>query len=66
MKQSIVGYHKDDEGHWVAELVCGHYQHVRHDPPMVSRPWVTTEKGREEMLGYQLECKKCDEGSPKD
>ena len=66
MKQSIVGYHKDDEGYWVAELDCGHFQHVRHNPPMVSRLWVLTDKGREDMLGYQLKCKKCDEGAPKD
>ncbi len=66
MKQGIVGYHLDDEGDWVAELGCGHFQHVRHNPPMVSRPWVLTEEGREEMLGYSLECKKCDEGAPRD
>ena len=66
MKQNIIGYHKDDENHWVAELACGHYQHVRHNPPMVSRPWVTSEKGRDEMLGFKLECQKCDEGAPID
>jgi hypothetical protein len=61
MKQSIVGYKQDEENHWVAELLCGHFQHLRHNPPMVSRPWVLTEEGRKEMLGYELECKKCDE-----
>ena len=66
MKQGIVGYHLDEEDHWVAELECGHFQHVRHNPPMVIRPWVLTKKGREEMLGYRLECKKCDEGAPRD
>lgn len=66
MKQSIVAYHKDDEGHWVADLVCGHFQHVRHNPPMVSRPWVLTEQGRDKMLGYELECVKCDDGAPVD
>ena len=66
MKQNIIGYHKDDENHWVAELACGHYQHVRHNPPMVSRPWVISEKGRDAMLGVKLECKKCDEGAPID
>ncbi len=66
MKQKIVGYHKDDEDYWVAELTCGHFQHVRHNPPMVSRPWVLTDEGRESMLGYELNCKKCDEGAPKD
>lgn len=62
MKQEIAGYHKDEENHWVAELVCGHFQHVRHDPPWVSRPWVITEQGRQNMLGFELNCKKCDQG----
>jgi hypothetical protein len=66
MKQGIVGYHIDDVGHWVAELACGHFQHVRHDPPMVQRPWVLTKEGRDEMLGYELECKKCNKSAPKD
>ncbi len=61
MKHPISGYHQDDEHHWVAELVCGHYQHVRHNPPLVSRPWVETESGRQSMLGYQLDCKICDQ-----
>jgi hypothetical protein len=66
MKQPIVGYHQDEEGHWVAELVCGHNQHVRHNPPLVSRPWVLTKAGRDSMLGYELNCKKCDLHMPKD
>ena len=66
MQQNIVGYHKDDENHWVAELACGHFQHVRHDPPLVSRAWVLTEEGRASMLGYKLICKKCDKNAPKD
>jgi len=61
MKQSIVGYKQDEEIHWVVVLSCGHFQHVRHNPPMVNRPWVLTEEGRKEMIGYELECKKCDE-----
>jgi hypothetical protein len=32
MKQAIVGYHKDDDNDWVAQLHCGHFQHVRHIP----------------------------------
>jgi hypothetical protein len=62
MKQEITGYHKDEEDHWVAQLVCGHFQHVRHDPPWVSRPWVTSLEGRDSMLGFELNCKKCDQG----
>ena len=65
-KQRIIGYHLDSENHWVAELICGHFQHVRHEPPLTTRPWVLTESGRESMLGYQLYCKKCDRNEPKD
>jgi hypothetical protein len=66
MDQPIIGYHKDEEDDWVAELACGHYQHVRHDPPWQLRPWVTTPKGRKSQLGYKLNCKKCDRNEPKD
>ncbi|MEX2470017.1 MAG: DUF3565 domain-containing protein [Pseudohongiellaceae bacterium] len=66
MMRPIIGYHRDDQSDWVAELACGHNQHVRHDPPWFSRPWTETAAGRESMLGYQLECRKCDEGAPRD
>jgi hypothetical protein len=60
MKQAITGYHKDDKNDWVAELACGHTQHVRHNPPWQLRPWVTTKKGRDSYIGHKLNCKKCD------
>ncbi|WP_146409597.1 DUF3565 domain-containing protein [Allorhodopirellula heiligendammensis] len=66
MDQPISGYHCDDEQHWVAELACGHNQHVRHNPPWMSRPWVTTLEGRQSMIGQLLQCKKCDEQAPPD
>lgn len=62
MQQEIIGYHQDEEGHWVADLRCGHGQHVRHQPPLTSRPWVLTAEGRRAFLGTELNCKKCDEG----
>lgn len=61
MKQKIIGFHLDEEGHWVADLACGHGQHVRHNPPLITRPWVTTEAGRFGHLGTELNCKKCDD-----
>ena len=61
MQQAIIGFHLDEEGHWVADLACGHAQHVRHNPPWQNRPWVIMEQGRKEKLGVRLECKKCDE-----
>jgi hypothetical protein len=62
MKKKITGYHKDEENHWVAQLECAHFQHVRHDPPWMNRPWVITTEGRDSMLGFELNCKKCDQG----
>ncbi|HID54037.1 MAG TPA: DUF3565 domain-containing protein [Anaerolineae bacterium] len=47
-------------------VACRHQQHIRHNPPLVSRPWVLTPEGREQFLGFELECKKCDEGAPRD
>jgi len=61
MQRRIIGFHQDEESHWVAELDCGHAQHVRHDPPWTLRPWVVTTEGREAMLGAVLECRRCDE-----
>jgi len=66
MDRPIVGYHLDAEGHWVAELACGHFQHVRHDPPWINRPWTQTPEGRAGALGRTLACRKCDQGAPKD
>lgn len=60
----IVGYHRDDEQHWVAELECGHTQHVRHDPPWQNRLWVTTEVGRAEHLDTELQCVLCVRATP--
>ncbi|XID76107.1 DUF3565 domain-containing protein [Alkanindiges sp. WGS2144] len=61
MQQQIIGFHTDEEQHWVAELACGHNQHVRHNPPWINRPWVITPEGRKRMLGQELNCKLCDE-----
>lgn len=60
MQQAIIGFHLDEEQHWVADLACGHGQHVRHTPPWQNRPWVMTEQGRKEKLGMLLDCKKCE------
>jgi hypothetical protein len=61
VKQPIIGYHHDDQGHWVAELACGHTQHVRHNPPWSERPWTQTAEGRAAMLGRTLNCRLCEE-----
>lgn len=61
MKRPIVGFHQDEEGVWVADLTCGHTQHVRHDPPWQNRAWVTTAEGRKAFLGVALVCRDCGE-----
>lgn len=60
MEREIVGFHRDDDGHWVAELACGHGQHVRHDPPWQNRPWTQTGPGRARMIGRRLDCRLCE------
>jgi hypothetical protein len=60
----IVGVHRDAEGHWVAELDCGHGRHVRHTPPFQIREWTQTAEGRAAMLGVELECRKCLDDPP--
>lgn len=66
MKQTILGFDQDDEKHWRAKLECGHYQHMRHDPPLRVREWILTEAGRSERIGMEVDCRKCDEGAPRD
>ena len=56
---TIVGYHRDEEEDWVAELSCGHCQHVRHRPPFVERSWVLTEAGRAAKIGQSVVCPEC-------
>ena len=56
----ITGFHQDAEGDWVAELACGHRQHVRHRPPWQLRPWVATAEGRAARIGQPSECPLCD------
>ena len=62
MKRKIVNFDRDDEGDWRAELECGHFQHVRHKPPLNTREWVLTSEGRASRLGFELDCRHCDAG----
>lgn len=62
-ERRITGFHQDEKNDWVAELECGHTQHVRHDPPWMNRPWVMSEEGRATRIGTTLLCKKCDQQS---
>ena len=60
MKRTIVGFSVDEAGDYVAELDCGHGQHVRHNPPLSEREWVLTVEGRNSKLGQALDCVRCD------
>ena len=58
--RAIAGFHADEEGDWVAELSCGHRQHVRHQPPFQLRPWVLDSEGRSQRIGAPLDCLLCE------
>ena len=60
MQRAIIGFHQDEAGDWVADLACGHRQHVRHRPPWTLRPWVLTPEGRAGRIGVSLDCLLCD------
>nr|WP_262383498.1 DUF3565 domain-containing protein [Pseudomonas rhodesiae] len=55
----IVALHQDDSAHWVAELSCGHTQHLRHQPPWQSRAWVLDPQQRSEKIGQRFACGWC-------
>jgi tellurite methyltransferase len=58
--RAIVGFQRDAAGVWVADLACGHRQHVRHAPPWQSREWVLSEQGRAAHVGVELPCPSCE------
>lgn len=60
MQRAITGYSYDAQGDLVAELTCGHGIHMRHRPPLTTRPWTQSEEGRGTMIGTMLECVRCD------
>jgi hypothetical protein len=60
MERSIVGFRRDEHDDWVAELSCGHAQHVRHRPPFELRPWVLDDATRNAKLGTGRDCPLCD------
>ena len=60
MQRRITGFVLDEHGDWVASLDCGHRQHVRHDPPFTSRPWVVAAEGRADQIGKAWPCPLCE------
>jgi hypothetical protein len=60
IERAIIDFHQDGEGHWAADLECGHTRHVRHIPPWQNREWVLTPEGRQSFLGRRLQCVVCE------
>lgn len=60
VERSIAGYHQDGRANWVAELDCGHNQHLYHRPPFQLRPWVLEVSARTDHLGTPIDCPLCD------
>jgi tellurite methyltransferase len=58
-ESTIVRFQQDEDRDWVAELSCGHRQHMRHRPPLVERPWVLTFEGRASKIGHPIACAEC-------
>jgi hypothetical protein len=55
----LLGFHQDEDGHWVADLSCGHTQHLRHLPPWQNRAWVIEPEQRQRHLGQPFACGWC-------
>jgi hypothetical protein len=62
MRSRITAFRPDPEEKdaWIAELDCGHTQHVRHQPPFQEHPWLLTPEGRARFIGFEVECLLCD------
>jgi tellurite methyltransferase len=58
-QSAITGFQRESDTAWVAELDCGHTQHIRHAPPFKLAPWVVDEQGRAEHVGALLSCPLC-------
>jgi hypothetical protein len=60
IRRKIVAFHQDEFFDWLADLECGHQQHVRHNPPWTTRHWVTAPQGRLDHIGLELPCSLCE------
>jgi tellurite methyltransferase len=56
----VAEFHQDQDGDWVAELACGHKQHMRHRPPWQQRPWVESATERAAKIGAPISCVSCE------
>ena len=58
-RATLQGFRRDEEGHWVALLSCGHTQHLRHSPPWQLRGWVLDAASRARRIGLPFDCGWC-------
>lgn len=56
---AIISFQRESDTAWVAQLDCGHTQHIRHAPPFKLAPWVVGEQARAERIGALLPCPLC-------
>jgi hypothetical protein len=63
---TIIGFRQDQDGHWIAELACGHTQHLRHQPPWQSRAWVLDASQRQQKIGQSFRCGWCAQAADND
>lgn len=59
-QEKIISFTQDDQGHFVAILECGHSVHMRHRPPLESRPWILDAEERKSRVGSLVDCIFCD------
>lgn len=60
MIRTVIGFHQETDGNWVAELSCWHKRHVEHRPPFQESVWVLDSKGRAEHVGSSIDCPLCE------
>jgi hypothetical protein len=63
---TLLEFRQDEDGHWIAVLSCGHTQHLRHQPPWQSRPWVLDPAQRQQRIGKSFSCGWCAQGPDND
>lgn len=58
-RRVIVAFDRDEQGDYFALLDCGHRRHMRHRPPLESRPWILSAEGQQAFIGQPLPCQHC-------
>lgn len=59
MLRRIITFDRDEEHQWRAALDRGHFEHMRHGPPLRTRNWTLTAGGRDSRIGLEADCRGC-------